>query len=151
MIVNVVPHADLPYVAIEGIRSDRALRVFLGAVTPWYAFGRYEDVIVDLSSFDDWSPSVVDQLAAAVTAAGDAGRWLAFFPADEHRMRRADLGHIHGYPDRAQAQLAMQGNRLARQRRSRRSARRALVKKTLRHAVSRPLDDRRRIEGRRAS
>jgi hypothetical protein len=135
MIVNVVPGADLPYVLIEGICSDRALGVLLRAVTPWYAFGRYDHVVVDLTGFDDWSPRIVEQLATAVTEAGVAGHWLAFFPVDEPWMREAELGQLNGYPDRAHAELALYENRLMRRRRS---ERRELVRK-FRHALSRTL------------
>jgi hypothetical protein len=117
MIVNVVPDADLPYALIEGIRSDRALGILLRAVRSWYAFGHYDHVIIDLTSFDDWSSSIVDQLASAVTMAGDAGHWLAFFPGHKRWMRGADLDQIHVYPDRARALLAMQENSLSRQER----------------------------------
>lgn len=135
MIVNVVPGADLPYVLIEGICSDRTLGVLLRAVTLWYAFGRYDHVLVDLTGFDDWSPRIVEQLATAVTEAGVAGHWVAFFPVDRPWMRAAELGQINGYPDRARAELAMYEKRLAWRRRS---ERRELVRK-FRHALSRTL------------
>jgi hypothetical protein len=137
MIVKVVPDPDLPYVLVEGICSDRALGVLLRAVPPWYAFGRYDDVIVDLASFDDWSPRVVEQLAAAVTKARDVGHWIGFFPVGEHRIRGADPGQINGYPDRARAQLAMYEHRLAWRRHGRRSVRQEVMRK-FRHALSRP-------------
>ena len=112
MIINVFAGADPPYGLVDGINSGRALSMLMRAIMSWYAFGWYDHVIVDLTSFDEWSPRVADQLATAVTTAADGGRWLAFFPVDEHKLRGADLDRIHCYPDRAQAQLAMQKNRL---------------------------------------
>ena len=112
MIVNVFAGADPPYALIDGINSGRALSMLMRAIMSWYAFGRYDYVIVDLTGFDEWSPEVAGQVATAVMTAADGGRWLAFFPVDEHQMRRADLDRIHCYPDRAQARLAMQKNRL---------------------------------------
>jgi hypothetical protein len=112
MIVNVFAGADPPYGLVDGINSGRTLSMLMRAIMSWYAFGRYNHVIVDLTSFDEWSPRVADQLATAVTTAADGGRWLAFFPVAEHQLRGADLDRIHFFPDRAQAQLAMQKNRL---------------------------------------
>jgi len=54
MIVNAVPEADPPYALVEGIQSSRALSTFIRAVMHWYAFGRYDYLIVDLNSFGDW-------------------------------------------------------------------------------------------------
>src|SRR5262245_20816286 len=90
MIVNVFAGADPPYALIDGINSGRALSMLMRAIMSWYAFGRYDYVIVDLAGFDEWSPEVADQVATAVTTAADGGRWLAFFPVDEHKMRGAD-------------------------------------------------------------
>ena len=112
MIVNVCPSADPPYAFVDGISSGRALSMLTRAIMSWYAFGRYDHVIVDLTSFNEWSPRTVDQLAAAVTTAAGGGRWLAFFPVDEHKLRGGDLDRIHCYPHRAQAHLAMQNSRL---------------------------------------
>jgi hypothetical protein len=112
MIVNVVAGADPPYALVGGISSGRALSMLMRAVMSWYAFGRYEYVMVDLAGFDEWSPEVAGQVAMAVTTAADGGRWLAFFPVDEHQMRGAGLDRVHCYPDRAQARLAMQKTRL---------------------------------------
>src|SRR5882724_3335366 len=104
MIVNVFPNADPPYGLVEGIRSDRTLSIFLRAVPSWYAFGWYDHLIVDLTSFNDWSSRVVD------------------------------LGRIHGYPDRAHAQQAMQENRIAQK-----TARRQRIEHTWRKIARTPL------------
>lgn len=112
MIVDVFPSADPPYGLVDGINSGRALSMLMRAIMSWYAFGQYDYVIVDLTSFDEWSPRVVDQLATAVTTAADGGHWLAFFPVDEHKVCDADLDRIHCCAHRAQAELAMQKNRL---------------------------------------
>src|SRR5215475_9169886 len=116
MIASVVLGADPPYVLVEGIQSSRALSTFIRAVMRWYAFGQYDYVIVDLNSFGDWSPLVVDELAGVVGAAADAGHWLAFFFVATCRMRGADDGRFHGFPDRAHAQRAMQQHWLAQAR-----------------------------------
>ena len=108
MIVSAVPKADPPYALVEGIQSSRALSTFIRAVMHWYAFGQYDYVIVDLNSFGDWSPRVMDELAAVAGAATDAGHWLAFFSVATCWMRGADDGRFHGFPDRAHAQRAMQ-------------------------------------------
>src|SRR5262249_51830151 len=108
MIASVVLGADPPYVLVEGIQSSRALSTFIRAVMRWYAFGQYDYVIVDLNTFGDWSPRVMDELAAAAGAATDAGHWVAFFSVATCRMRCADDGRFHGFPDRAHAQRAMQ-------------------------------------------
>ena len=108
MIVSAVPKADPPYALVEGIQSSRALSTFIRAVMHWYAFGRYDYLIVDLNSFGDWSPRVVDELAAVAGAAADAGHWLAFFPVAAHGVRGAGEGRFHGFPDQADAQRAMQ-------------------------------------------
>jgi len=110
MIVNTVPDADPPYALVGGIRSDRALSVLTRTVMDWYAFGRYNHVIVDLTGFDDWSARAADSLATAVTAATDAGHWLAFFPLSTCWLGDADPGGFHVYPDWAHAQRAMQEN-----------------------------------------
>jgi hypothetical protein len=108
MIVNVLPNADPPYAFVEGIESDRALSILIRAVMDWYAFGQYNYVIVDLTSFDDWSASVVEGLATATKTAADAGHWLAFFPVGNTWLRGADADYLRCYPDRAHAQRAMQ-------------------------------------------
>jgi hypothetical protein len=66
MIVNVLPNADPPYAFVEGIESDRALSTLIRAIMNWYAFGGYNHVIVDLTSFDGWSGPVVERFATAV-------------------------------------------------------------------------------------
>ena len=116
MIVSAVPKADPPYALVEGIQSSRALSTFIRAVMHWYAFGRYDYLIVDLNSFGDWSPRVADELAAVAGAAADAGHWLAFFPVATHWMRGASDGRCQGFPDRAHAQRAMQQHRVAQAR-----------------------------------
>jgi hypothetical protein len=113
MIVNAVPDGDPPYALVEGIRSDRALSVLIRAVMHWYAFGRYNHVIVDLTGFDDWSPLATDSLVTAVGAAADAGHWLAFFPLGTCWLRGVGAGGFHVYPDRAHAQRAMKENQRA--------------------------------------
>jgi hypothetical protein len=107
MIVSAVPGADPPYALVEGIQSSRALSTFIRAVMQWHAFGRYDYLIVDLNSFGDWSPKVVDELAAVASTAADAGHWLAFFPVASRWMCGAGDGRLHGFSDRAHAQLAM--------------------------------------------
>lgn len=82
MIVNVVPSADPPYALVEGIQSDRTLSILVRAVMQCGAFNRYDYVVVDLTSFEDWSPEVLAGLATAASTAAEAGRWLAFFPID---------------------------------------------------------------------
>jgi hypothetical protein len=111
MIVNVVPHADPPYALVEGIQSDRALSILIRAVMDWYAFGRYNYVVVDLTSFDDWSPWIVDGLANAVSTAAGAGHWLAFFPVNTYWLRSDAGDRFHGYPDWTHVQRAMRQNR----------------------------------------
>ena len=118
MIVNAVPGAGPPHAIVEGIQSGRALSTLIRAVTHWYAFGPYDYVMVDLSSFGDWSPRVVDELAMVAGAAADAGHWLAFFPVATHWVRGAGEGRFHGFPDRAQAQRAMQQRWFAKARAS---------------------------------
>jgi hypothetical protein len=113
MIVNVVPNADPPYALVEGIQSDRALSILIRAVVGWYAFGRYNHVVVDLTGFDDWSPRVVDGLANAVSSAAGAGHWLAFFPVNTYWLRGAAEDRFRGYPDWTHAQRAMQQSRYA--------------------------------------
>ena len=108
MIVNAVPGAGPPHAIVEGIQSGRALSTLIRAVTHWYAFGPYDYVMVDLSSFGDWSPRVVDELATVAGAAAGAGHWLVFFPVATRWMRVADDGRLHTFPDRAHAQRAMQ-------------------------------------------
>jgi hypothetical protein len=108
MIVNAVPEADPPYALVEGIESSRALSTFIRAVMHWYAFGRYDYLIVDLNGFGDWSSRVVDELAEIADAAADAGHWLAFFPIATHWTRGAGDGSLRAFPDRAHAQRAMQ-------------------------------------------
>jgi len=125
MIVTVVPEADPPYALVEGIRSSRALSTFIRAVMGWYAFGRYDYVMVDLSRFGDWSPAVVDEVAAVADAATDAGHWVAFFPVATHWIRGAGDGLPCGFPDRAHLQRAMQEHWFARSRA--RAARRPAV------------------------
>ena len=107
MIVSAVPEADPPYALVEGIQSSRALSTFTRAVTHWYAFGRHDYVMVDMDTFGDWSPRVVDELAVAIGAATDAGHWLAFFPVAAHWVDGTGDGRFHCFPDRAQAQQAM--------------------------------------------
>lgn len=107
MIVNAVPEADPPYALVEGIQSSRALSTFIRAVMHWYAFGRYDYVIVDLSGFGDWSSPVVDDLADVAGAAADAGHWLAFIPGATHWTSGAGQSRLHAFPDRAHAQRAM--------------------------------------------
>jgi hypothetical protein len=80
MIAHVVPDGDRPYLLIRGICSQRTLGTFVRAVTSWYAFGRYDRVLVDLAGFDEWSPQMMDRLSAAVRTAAEAGRWLGFVP-----------------------------------------------------------------------
>ena len=118
MIVNAVPGAGPPHAIVEGIQSGRALSTLIRAVTHWYAFGPYDYVMVDLSSFGDWSPRVVDELATVAGAAADAGHWLVFFPVAPRWMRVADDGRLHTFPDRAQAQRAMQQRWFAKARAS---------------------------------
>jgi len=108
MIVNAVPEADPPYALVEGIQSSRALSTFIRAVMHWYAFGRYDYLIVDLNGFGDWSSPAVDDLAEVADAAADAGHWLAFFPVATHWTRGAGERRLHAFPDRAHAQQAMQ-------------------------------------------
>jgi hypothetical protein len=110
MIVNVVPNADPAYALVEGIQSDRALSILIRAVMDWYAFGRYNYVVVDLTSFDDWSPRVVDGLANAVSTAAGAGHWLAFFPVNTYWLRGTAEDRFHAYPDLTHAQRAMRQN-----------------------------------------
>ena len=107
MMVRVFAAADPPYGLIQGVRTVRPVDP-ARAVTPWFACGWYEHLIVDLSSFHDWSPETVDLMARAVTAAADAGYWLGFFPASPHLPPPAGDGLIQGYPDLTQAQAAMQ-------------------------------------------
>ena len=118
MIVNAVPGAGPPHAIVEGIQSGRALSTLIRAVTHWYAFGPYDYVMVDLSSFGDWSPRVVDELAMVAGAAADAGHWLVFFPVATCWMRVAGDGRLHTFPDRAQAQRAMQQRWFAKARAS---------------------------------
>ena len=118
MIVTVVPNADPPYALVEGIQCGRAMSTFIRAVMDWYAFGRHDYVMVDLNSFGDWSPRVVDELATVAGAAADAGHWLVFFPVAPRWMRVADDGRLHTFPDRAQAQRAMQQRWFAKARAS---------------------------------
>jgi len=106
MMVRVFAAADPPYGLIQGVRTGRTLSILARAVTPWFACGWYEHVIIDLSSFPDWSPETVGLLARAVTAAADAGYWLGFFPASPH-LPPADHCVVHGYQDLAQARAAM--------------------------------------------
>jgi len=108
MIVNAVPEADPPYALVEGIQSSRALSTFIRAVMHWYAFGRYDYLIVDLNGFGDWSSGVVDELAEIADAAAAAGHWLAFFPAATHWTRGVGDGRLRAFPDRAHAQQALQ-------------------------------------------
>jgi hypothetical protein len=112
MIVNIFPSADPPYGLVEGIHSERALSILTRAITSWYAFGRYDHVIVDLAGFDGWSARVIDELATAVTTAAGGGRWLAFFPVGADQMCGADLERTHSYPDRGHAQIAVRTNPL---------------------------------------
>ena len=108
MIVNAVPGAGPPHAIVEGIQSGRALSTLIRAFMHWYAFGPYDYVMVDLTSFGDWSPRVVDELATVAGAATAAGHWLAFFPVATRWMRVAGDGRLHTFPDRAHAQRAMQ-------------------------------------------
>jgi len=97
MIVNAVPEADPPYALVEGIQSSRALSTFIRAVMHWYAFGRYDYLIVDLNGFGDWSSGVVDELAEIADAAAAAGHWLAFFPAATHWTRGGGDGRLRRF------------------------------------------------------
>jgi hypothetical protein len=116
MIINAVPQADPPHALVEGIQSGRALSTLIRAFMHWYAFGPYDYVMVDLTSFGDWSPRVVDELATVAGAATAAGHWLAFFPVATVGLRAADDGRLHTFPDRAHAQRAMQQRWLAQAR-----------------------------------
>lgn len=74
----------------------------------WYGFGRYDYLMIDLNSFGEWSPRVVDELAAVASTAADAGHWLAFFPVATGWMCGAGDGRFRGFPDQVHAQRAMQ-------------------------------------------
>ena len=73
MMVRVFLGAEPPYGVIQGVRTGRSLSILARAIMAWFACGWYQRVIVDLSSFHDWSPEAVDLLARAViTARADA-------------------------------------------------------------------------------
>jgi hypothetical protein len=107
MMVRVFLGADPPYGVIQGVCRGRTLSILARATTAWFACGWYDRVIVDLSSFHDWSPEAADLLARAVTTADDAGYWLGFFPPGPHAAMRTGHGVIHGYPDLAHALAAL--------------------------------------------
>jgi hypothetical protein len=73
---------------LSGIRSERTLRLLGRAVGSWHAFGRYDRVVLDLSSFSDASPDSYALLAEDIRKAAATGRCLDVVPRECALRRR---------------------------------------------------------------